>query len=130
MLDTSNFGAFRGPMARATWAPVSKWSPNDHPNPSHGQRKGFGRSQIFEKIFSRRMSALKPGESSLARAHGERGLTGDTSSSDLGPPRLGSGVHIQRIVDPDPIPHMAASICKEVLTPPRPKTGVPSSGGG
>ena len=41
-------------LAASTWVPMGAQvpilSPNDHPNPSHGQRKGFHEKSNFEKL--------------------------------------------------------------------------------
>ena len=49
----SNFEAFGGPWLSYYVCPYgcssTVLSPNDHPNPSQGQRKGFGKGQIWRK---------------------------------------------------------------------------------
>ena len=87
-----------------------------------------GDRKVF-KNFSRCMPAwkrLKMVESSLARARGGGGATGGTRSSDLGPLLWVRGsVYKKKVIqDSGPVPHIAAAICKEVLTPPNsPKWG-------
>ena len=56
-------------------AQVPVMSPNDLPNPSQGQQKGFGETRIFE-IFQAKIASLKTAKSSPARAHSEGGIPG------------------------------------------------------
>ena len=65
------------PMWVPMGAQVPALSPNDHPSPSQGPQKGFGKSQNFEK-FPLLQASLKTAEYSPARAHkwGRQGVPG------------------------------------------------------
>ena len=81
------------------------------------------------------LSNVKTAKSSLARGHmGGGGATGGTWSWDPGPPPWVRGSMYKKKVlhEPGPNTHTAATIRKEVLTPPhpQPQKGVPRSLGG
>ena len=77
---------------------------------------------------------VKKAKSSLARGHMGGGGTGGTWSWDPRPPPWVRGsIYKKKVLqDPGPNPHTAATIRKEVLTPPAPpsKKGVPKCRGG
>ena len=81
------------------------------------------------------LSSVKTAQSSLARGHigGGGGVTRGTGSRDPGPPPWVRGsIYKKKVLqDPGPNTHTAATIHKEVLTPPHPppKKGTPVRGG-
>ena len=79
-------------LAANTWVPmgaqVSVLSPNDHPNPSQGQHKGFGKNPIFEN-FEAAHASLKIVKSSPAKAH--RGDGGGDPQFGPKTPAIGEG---------------------------------------
>ena len=59
------FRGFRGAhdpgrmgLAATAWVPmgagVPVWSPHDHPNPSRGRQKGFGKGHVLEIFWARK----------------------------------------------------------------------------
>ena len=74
-------------------------------------------------------SSVKTVKSSLARGHmGGGGATGGTWSWDPRPPPWVRGsIYKKKVLqDPGPNTHTAATICKEVLTPPTPPNPTPT----
>ena len=59
-------------------AQVAVLSPNDHPNPSYGQRKGFMKKQISKNFHVplNSLSIVKTAKSSQPRGHTGRGRLG------------------------------------------------------
>ena len=72
-------------------AQVPALSPNDHPSPSQGQHKGFGKSRSFANVQPAHAS-VKTAKSSPPRAQG-----GGGGGQGYGPmaPAIGEGVHAQ-----------------------------------
>ena len=148
ILRNSNFGAFGGPwhglqrgLAATAWgsmgAQVPVLSPNDHPNPSQGQRKGFMKNPISKNFHVplNSQSSVKTAKSSLARGHkggkrlGVPGVGTRDPSHGLGGPytrkkffRTQVQIHTQR-------PQYAKKFAPPPPHPIPPKRGVPRCGG-
>ena len=120
-----------------TWVPMGAQvpilSPNDYPNPSSGQHKGFMKIKISKNFHMplSSLSSVKAAKSSLARGQkGGGGGTGGSWNWDPGPlPWVKGSIYKKKVLwDPSPNAHIAATMRKEVLTPSR-STGYPGAGG-
>ena len=139
--NNSNFGAFRGGhdagymgLAPSTWVPmgaqVPVLSPNDHPNPSHGHQRDFGKSRKFEHFPGDTKQPDQHENSEVLIGKGPVG-GGGGGFPEFGPetPAMVSGPRsqpthsadkTQKSFDPNPPTH-----------PPTPKKmGYPGTGGG
>ena len=113
-------------------------SPNDHPNPSKGQWKGFMKTRISKNFHVplHSLYSAKTAKSSLPRGH----MGGaDWGYLELGPgtPAMGKGVHIQEKSSSGPrskYTHSGHNTQRSFAPPPPPpppppKKGYPGAGG-
>ena len=108
-------------------------SPNDDPNPSQGQQKRFMKNRISENFHMLVNSppSVKTAESSLARGHMWGADWRYVELRPKTPPWVRGSIYKNKALqDPGPNTHTAATICKEVLTPPTPTPGTQVPGGG